>query len=261
MSFEREDVSAVRPPLAPRPAMTAPLSSTARRAPLMGACAVLALACAAMCPTTLRADPAPQIFVGGQTDFASFGYVGGSVPVFDGFGVRASGFAGTYQYDGGPTGPTGRVRGDFSGADLEVIYQYTNANTWVNAGVGASYIDTQLTPFDPGNRRHGGQTEAIFTLDGGHVWGPWRVDGYGSYGELLDDYSVRGSLTHTLSRLWRAGLESSADGDPTYDEERVGPLAALRIGPSSEAAISAGVAHQSGRGDGGYVRLAFNHSF
>ena len=259
MSFDREDVVAVRPPLAARrPAMTPLLGSAAWRAPLLGACAVLALGVAAMCPTSLRADPAPQIFVGGQTDFATFGYVGGSVPVFDGFGVRASGFDGTYQYNGGPTG---RVRGDFSGADLQVIYQYTNANTWVNAGVGASYIDTRLTPFDPGNRRHGGQTEALFSLDGGHVWGPWRVDGYGSYGELLDDYSVRGSLTHTLSRLWRAGLESSADGDPTYTEERVGPLAALRIGASSEALISAGVAHQSGRGDGGYVRLAFKHSF
>jgi hypothetical protein len=112
-----------------------------------------------------------------------------------------------------------------------------------------------------GNRRHGNQVEALVSLDGGHVSGPWRVDGYASYGTRLKDYSLRASLTHTLSGPWRAGVEGSLEGDPTYKEERVGPFAGFQIDPKSDFQIAGGFDHQEGRGDGGFVRLAFNRSF
>jgi Cellulose biosynthesis protein BcsS len=221
--------------------------------------AVCALALAAtMLPAAACADPLPQMFVGGQAGFSQFAYVGGSVPVINGFGVRLSGFGGRYAYQGGPTG---RVNGTFGGAQIEALYQYVGKTTWLNVGIGVSDIDTRLSPVDLGNRRLGNHAEPLFSLDGGHVDGPWRVDGYASYGTQLEDYSARASLTHALSGRWRLGVEGSLEGDPTYNEQRIGPLAALQINPKSEFLLAGGLDHQAGRGDGGFVRLAFNHTF
>jgi hypothetical protein len=200
----------------------------------------------------------PQIFAGADAGFSSYAYLGGGFPLIDGFGVRASAFYGGYKYE---SGGLGRVDARFGGAEAEVLYQFRRNGAWLDAGVGVRDIDTALTPFDSGNRRHGDQAEPVVVVDGGHVSGPWRFDGYGSYGARLDDYLVRGSLTHAVGGPWRLGLEGSGDGDPTYKEERVGPLGAVRFGSSSEALVSAGFAHQSGRGDGAYVRIGFNHSF
>ncbi len=212
----------------------------------------------AVTPTVSRADPHPQIFVGAQAGFSQFAYVGGSVPLVSGFGIRASGFTGQYNYDGGPSG---QVHARFSGAQIEALYQYAKGATWLNIGVGVSDIDTDLSPFDPSNRRHGNQAEALVSLDGGHVSGPWRLDGYGSYGTRLEDFSVRGSLTHAIDGIWRAGLEGAVEGDPTYNEERLGPTAGVQINPSTDLLAAVGVDYQAGRGTGGFVRLAFEHSF
>ena len=221
---------------------------------------VLAAGCAlaVVLPASAHAEAEPQMYAGAQAGFSKFAYVGGSVPIVGGFAVNAAGFAGEYKYRGGPDG---RVDAKFKGAQVGVLYQYASDATWLNAGVAASFTHTRLSPFDAGNRRQGDQTEALLSVSGGRVAGPWRVDGYGSYGTKLEDYSVRGSLTHAVGDRWRLGLEGAWEGDPTYHEERVGVLAGVAYGGASELQVSAGLAHQGGRGDGGFVRIGVNHAF
>lgn len=226
--------------------------------------AALAATSALLLASRAVAQDRLQAFAGGQIDFASYGFVGATAPLpgaslGHGLAVRGSAFGGTYDYRGGPA--NGRVDATFGGAQLDALYQATGRSWWFDGGVGARYIDTHLSPFDRGNRRHGAQVEAAISADGGGVHGPWRVDYYGSYGTRLDDYAARASLTHAITDRLRAGGEVSVEGDPTYDLQRLGPYVGFGLDHWSELQVSAGVSHQSGRDVGGYLRLSAYRSF
>ena len=199
---------------------------------------------------------------GGQIDFSRSGYVGATVPlpgggIGRGLAVRASGFGGDYTYDSSSR----RIDGSFWGGQLEGVYQLTRPGAWLDLAAGVRYVDTSLTPFDRGNRRHGSQAEPEFSTDGGLVRGPWRTDFYGSYGTRLEDYAVRASLTHNLTSRLRGGGEVSFEGDPTYDLQRVGPYVGYYLDRRSELQLSAGVSHQSGQGEGGFLRVQLYRTF
>ena len=210
-------------------------------------------------------EPPGQSFLlsaGGQVDFSKAGYIGATVPlpgssIGKGFALRGSGFGGDYSY----ASNGGTIDGSFWGAQLEGIYQFTRPGMWLDVGAGVRYVDTTLSPFDRSNRRHGSQAEPEFSADGGAVRGPWRTDFYGSYGTRLDDYAVRASLTHAITGRFRAGGEVSFEGDPTYDLQRVGPYIGYSFDRRSEVQMSVGVSHQSGEGEGGFLRIGLYRSF
>ncbi len=204
------------------------------------------------------------VFAGGKLDVADSAYAGATVGLpgaVDGKGwaVRGAVYTGSYDYQSGPT----TIDADFTGGQAEVIYRYGSGPTWGNVGVGYRYVDTDLSPADPGNRRDGGEGEVMVSLDGGHVAGPWRVDWYGSYGFQLDDYDALASLTHTVgsSGRFRAGLEVAADGDSNYSAYHVGPVLGVKVGEEAEFQISAGLSDGDDRGSDGYVRVGFYRSF
>ena len=213
-------------------------------------------------PQSAVAEDHFQISGGGQIDFADFGFLGltAALPgsaLGRGFAVRGSGFTGNYSYSSG----THVVNGDFTGGEADAVYEFSGTHYWLDAIAGARYVDTSLSPFDPGNRRHGRQGEAAFGADGGYVTGPWRVDYYGEYGTRLDDYLGRVSLTHRITGRIRAGAEFSAEGDPTYDLQRVGPYLGVALDSRSEIQVSAGASHETGQGEGGYLRVLIYRSF
>ena len=245
-----------------------------------GVVAVAAAACAGLAAPAALAQIAPAgalgvtragdempgqnylLSAGGQVDFANSGYLGATLPlpgatIGRGFALRASGFGGNYSYDS--SGQT--VDGSFWGAQLEGVYQFTRPGAWLDLAAGVRYANTTLRPLDRGNRRHGSQAEPEISGDGGAVKGPWRTDFYGSYGTRLDDYAVRVSLTHTLTDRLRAGGETSFEGDPTYDLQRIGPYVGFALDRRSELQMSVGVSHQSGMGEGGYLRVQVYRSF
>ncbi len=199
---------------------------------------------------------------GGQIDFSRSGYVGATVPlpggvIGRGLALRGSGFGGDYTYDSASR----KIDGSFWGGQLEGVYQLTRPGAWLDLTAGVRYVDTSLTPFDRGNRRHGSQAEPEFSTDGGLVSGPWRTDLYGSYGTRLEDYAVRASLTHNLAPRLRGGAEVSFEGDPTYNLQRVGPYVGYYLDRRSELQLSAGVSHQSGEGEGGFLRVQIYRTF
>jgi hypothetical protein len=225
---------------------------------------VIAIAMSAVlaAPSPSRAQEKVVISGGGDVDNASDGYLGATVAlshIGEGLAVRGSGFGGAYDYRGGPANQ--RIDATFAGAELDLIYQFANDGFWINGGVGGRYVDTTLHPNDPGNRRRGSQGEVALVVDGGDVSGPWRGDWYAGYGTRLDDYQARVSLTHALDAPWRAGLEVGAEGDPTYNEQRVGPLVAYAFSKSGEVQVSGGFSDGSVRGPSGYLRVGFYSGF
>ena len=213
---------------------------------------------------TAAAQSDVTIFAGGKLDVADSAYAGASVGLpgsVDGKGwaVRGSVYTGGYDYQSGPT----TIDAEFTGAQAELIYRFGSGPSWGSVGVGYRYVDTDLSPGDPGNRREGGQGEMIVSLDGGHVAGPWRVDWYGSYGFQLDDYDALASLTHTVgsSGRVRAGLEIAADGDSNYSAYHIGPVLGVKVGDQAEFQISTGLSDGDDRGSDGYVRVGFYRSF
>jgi hypothetical protein len=214
-------------------------------------------------PAIARAQDPLVVFAGGTYDSASFGNIGAQVGVSgpsatQGFAVRASGFLGQYGYN---ESRGTRVGAHFAGGELDGVYQFTGGWGYADLFAGARYIDTRLNPIDTGNRRRGGQTEAVLGADGAWRSGPWQTDWYGAYGASLDDYQTRISLTHRVSGAWRLGAEAAFEGDPTYTLQRFGPYVGFRLGPRSEIQASAGVSHQSGLGEHAYARLNWYHAF
>ncbi len=204
------------------------------------------------------------VFAGGKLDVADSAYAGAAIGLPGsnqgrGLALRGAVFTGSYEYDAAGT----PIDADFTGAQIELAWRYSSADTWGSVGVGYRYTDTDLSPPDPGNRRDGGQGEAIVSVDGGHVSGPWRVDWYGSYGFRLDDYDAQASVTHSIGtlKLLRVGVEVGADGDSNYSAYRVGPMLGLRLDDRSEIQLSAGYSDGDQRDSQGYVRIGFYRSF
>lgn len=204
------------------------------------------------------------VFAGGKLDVADLAYAGAAVGLpgsRDGRGLALRGavFTGSYEYDAAGT----PIDADFTGAQVELAWRFSSGSSWGSVGVGYRYTDTDLSPPDPGNRRDGGEGQAIISVDGGHVTGPWRVDWYGSYGVGLDDYDVQASATHAVgaSNRMRLGLEVGADGDSNYSAYRVGPVLGVKLDDRSEIQISAGYSDGDERDSQGYVRIGFYRAF
>ena len=204
------------------------------------------------------------IFAGGKLDVADSAYAGATVGLpgsvdRKGLALRGAVYTGSYDYLNGST----TIDADFTGGQAELIYRFGTGPTWGSVGLGYRYVDTDLSPGDPGNRRSGGQGEMMVSLDGGHVAGPWRVDWNGSYGFRLDDYDALASLTHTIgsSGRLRAGMEIAADGDSNYSAYHVGPMLGVKVGEDAEFQLSAGFSDGDNRGSQAYGRIGFYRSF
>ena len=221
-----------------------------------GGLAVLSVASAAL------AQDRGVVFAGAMVDAADYASLGGQYALpgsVDGRGlsVRLSGFLGRYDY----LTDDRRIDATFGGGELDGVYQASGGWGFASLFAGARYVDTRLSPNDPTNRRDGGHAEPDVGTDGSLIHAPWRTDWYAAYGASLSDRQARIDVTHALGQRFRAGLEGGAEGDPTYSAWRVGPFAALRLGASDEAQISAGVSEQSGQSTGAYLRLGCYRAF
>jgi hypothetical protein len=207
-------------------------------------------------PAASASDQA-LIFSGGGADYAGSGFIGATLAlpgsqIGTGLAIRGSAFTGAYDYE---SSPYGTVRANFSGGEVDALYQISGAKFWSEFAIGARDVDTRLAPFDSTNRRAGIVDELAASFDGGKVAGQWRGDWYGSYGARLADYAARLSVTHALGPIVRLGTESSIEGDPTYHLYRFGPYVGVQLDKRSEVQVSAGVSSESGRNGSGFFRV------
>jgi len=214
-------------------------------------------------PLTVLADDNVELFGGGQGDYSNYVFVGATVAlpgsrIGNGFAVRALVDTGGYNYI---NSGLGQIKANFSGAELDGVYQFSGKTFWSDLALGANYTYTNLSPADPSNRRNGRQVEFKVSLDGGDVAGPWRADWTGYYGTRLYDYAARLGFTHTISPKWRLGAEGYTEGDPTYHLNQVGPYAAVQFSERSELQFSAGYSWESGFNSRNYARASFYQRF
>lgn len=188
-------------------------------------------------------------------------YLGVSVPlpgarVGQGPAVRAIVGGVQYKYDAA----VGRVRGEQVRADVSLLYQVSSARAYFDAGLGVRYVDTRLSPRDPGNTRRGGQWEAVVSASGEQNLGPWQLSQFGSYGFSDRDYFVRGDVTRAVAGPLRLGLEAQADGARDYSRQRYGVVVGFAPSPRWVVKVSGGASEQSSR-SGGYGGVSFRAGF
>jgi len=201
-------------------------------------------------------------FAGGglDDDKSVFGGVQYALPgsrLGSGWAVRGSAYTGSYSY----VRDNHEIDADYTGGEAALLYQWSGAWGYADAGAIARYVDTDLSPYDRLNPRRGSQVSAAFSAEGMRIWGPWKLSGFAEYGVRIEDYLVRASLTHQITDRLRLGLDTSTQGDETYNRQHVGVLAGYAFTPSSELQISTGLSRQNSRSDRAYFGLLFNHAF
>ncbi len=211
-------------------------------------CAVIIGSSIVAWPAAARAANNVQVFAGGQFDFSNYVFVGATVAfppstIGNGFAVRGLVDTGGYNYI---SSQSGQIKANFGGGELDAVYQLSHKTFWSDLALGVNDTYTGLTPYDPNNPLRGQQVELRVSLDGGKVAGPWRADWFGYYGTRLQDYEALLGVTHSLSSVWRLGVEVYGEGNPTYRLYQVGPYAGLTFAKNAELQFSAGEAWESG---------------
>ncbi|HEY2475433.1 MAG TPA: cellulose biosynthesis protein BcsS [Candidatus Cybelea sp.] len=222
----------------------------------------LALIVAAL-PVCTLADDRVEVFMGGQTAFSNYFFMGATVAlpgsnIGDGFAVRSYLAAGGYDYNGGTLGT---VRANFVGAELDGVYQLTRKNLWSDFALGVNDTYTALNPYDPNNILRGQQVELRVTLDGGTVSGPWRADWFGYYGTRVQDYQSYADVTHAVAPKWRLGVLGYLEGNPTYTLRQLGALGGLSFSERSELQLAAGEGWETSFAPRAFVRASFYERF
>jgi hypothetical protein len=196
---------------------------------------------------------------GGQDRSAYLG-VGAALPgsrLGAGWAVRLAASTGDYDYSS-----SGRkIEAEYSGGEALLVYQWSGAWGYANIAAGPRYTDTDLSPDDPSNDRRGKQWSAGVAVDGAKVMGPWRVSGFASYGLRREEYYTRLDLTRAVGASgMRLGVEVGAEGDPGYDRQRLGAVAAFAPASNWELRVSAGV-RDGDSSTGGYAALGITRTF
>lgn len=174
----------------------------------------------------------------------------------DGWAVRTSFSGSQYEYQTNGVEIEGKeVRGE-----VAILRQWSGPWGYVDFGVGARYVNTDLSPDDPGNERDGGRWAPTLSATGQRIAGPWRVAGFASTGIGDDDYFVRGELTRAVSSQVRLGVEAGADGDPSYERQRVGAVVSFAPAETWEVTFAAGALYAD-TDDGAYGAISFSHRF
>lgn len=153
-----------------------------------------------------------------------------------------------------------RIESEQRRGEASLLYQAFGRWGYVDAGLGARYTDTDLTPQDLGNPNRGGRWDPVVSLSGeSSPDRPWQTAGYAAYGFKSEDYYARAELTRAVRPSLRLGAEVILDGDPNYDRRRVG--AVLAIGRSGWQVRAAVGAADSDAKDGAYGSIGFRRSF
>jgi hypothetical protein len=217
----------------------------------------------AMAGTAHAADaPVGVWYLGGSSNTPNgYGGVLRSLPgaaLGHGFALRATASGGEYDYTAG----VGKVTAHYEGGDLALVYQSSGAWGWANLAGGPQYVNTDLSPVDPGNKRRGGRWEASLQSDGEFYFDALRVGWYGQGGLTYGSYDARLHVNYRLgSERLRLGVEGGVQGDPTYRLEKVGPTLDIQTNSALTIQIGGGVRLQQSLPTQGFVSLGFSRVF
>ncbi len=182
---------------------------------------------------------------GANSDYA---FVGALLP-FDGVlgkgpALRLWGDYLDYSYTGG----VGRVTASGWGGAVAGVYQFSGNWGWTNFAAGATFRDTHLSVFDPGNTQRGAHAYFNTQVDVGFNLNPtWRVRGYAGYVPATNGYGSQIGIDWAAWQSTRLGLNVGFQGDDNYNEVSAGVGAFFQLSPNLELDPSVGVSHSDGR--------------
>lgn len=188
------------------------------------------------------AQDRPVVFGGGFIADDHFGYAGALIPLpgaqpDHGWAVRPVASVGAYDYRRGATD----IDADYFNLEMSLVNRRSGDWGYLNLGAGVRYSDTDLSPADPQNPREGQQWDGMVSIDGARYSGAWRVSGYASYAFNIEDYYIRGEVSRAVRpNGLRLGLETIIEGDPTYDRQSLGAVAAFQPMTGTEVRVSVG---------------------
>lgn len=225
------------------------------------ACLPVAGLAAALTATGAAAQAQGTVFAGGAFGADRTAYAGVAAPVpgsriGHGWAVRAIVSATEYDYRSGGT----KISGEEVRAELSALLQRSGSWGYIDAGLGARYVDIRLSPADPGNPRRGDHWDAAVSVSGEGIADPWRVTGFAAYGLDFEDYYVRADVTRAVTPSVRLGVEAVANGDPAYDQQRLGAVVAYAPGSDWEIQFAVGASESNAR-DGAYGAVGFRRTF
>lgn len=226
----------------------------------IAASVALGLGLAATAVGPAGAQSGPTVFGGAGIGADRLTYAGVTVPLTGGgprgFALRGIVSASENKYRSGDI----RIKSEQVRGEAAVLYQASGAWGYFDAGVGARYVDTDLSPDDPGNPNRGGQWDPVVSVSGeSSSANPWQVAGFASYGFESEEYYARAELTRAVTPYVRLGAEAAFDGDPQYDRQRAGVVVAFGKA-DMQLRFSVGAADSKAR-DGAYATIGFRRSF
>lgn len=173
-----------------------------------------------------------------------------------GWGLRTTVSGSQYEYETNGV----EISGEEVRAEAAILHQWSGAWGYVDVGVGARYVNTELSPQDPGNERGGVQWSPTLSATAQRVAGPWRLEGFASTGLGDEDYFVRGEVTRAVGPTVRLGVEAAMDGDPNYERQRVGAVVSFAPAETWEVQFVAGALYGD-NDDGAYGGISFSRRF
>ena len=154
-----------------------------------------------------------------------------------------------------------KIDADYTSIEALAAYQFSGAWGFANFAAGPRFTRTDLSPSDPGSKREGSRWDAYVSADGARTMGPWRAGAFASYGFQLEDYYTRADLTRVIGAGGlRLGVEVGAQGDPDFDRQIVGVVAAGGVADRWELRGSAGAAFENSDNHG-YISIGLTRVF
>jgi hypothetical protein len=202
-------------------------------------------------------------FAGGMLGGGGLGYGGITLALpgaalGHGLAARLSGYYSDYRYFSGAT----RIDGKDTSGQVIALYQFSGDWGYSNLGAGGQFIDTRLTPVDPGNKRRGSRFDGTLDIDGALYADQWRADWYANYGINQRDYYAQTGVTRAVGLSgWRLGILGGVQGDVHYTRTQAGALIIRAFDTGLELRVSGGATFQSRRGTDGYISVGFSQPF
>ena len=148
-----------------------------------------------------------------------------------------------YSYTGG----VGTVTAAGLGGALAGVYQFSGAWGWTNLGAGASYRNTHLSVFDPGNDQRGSRVYFNLQTDGGYnIDEAWRARDFVSYTPSTDGYQAQIGLDRAVLESLRIGVSAAFQGDRNYHQTSEGLTAFFQVSPGFEIDPAVGFSQGGG---------------
>jgi hypothetical protein len=183
---------------------------------------------------------------GATSDYAFAGVI---LPVFgatvgSGPALRLWGDYLDYSYTGG----VGPVTASGWGGAIAGVYQFSGDWGWANASAGATFRDTRLSVFDPGNRQRGAHGYFDVQLDGAYnLDSAWRARGLASYTPTIQGYLTQFGIDRTVWGQSRLGATVTLQGDENYNEISAGLIGYVQLAPGLELDPGVGASHSEGK--------------